>query len=400
MTVRRNSATLPDEVQALWFVCRCVGICEKDFPSVPRSTLRRAVSGQKIAASNRNRIRLMLETALFERFRRPSSPISHTNNVTDQIVSNLLSLYRRIRPRLSTDRVAAEKVLWIVTEHVVIPTVFTIVAKARQGGTGTEFQGAECWYLPSKSHTPIQRVLDFWLRTAGLVTAHGLSKRLHARSQKSEAEPIEDPNSLKKRIQRWLTGEVKPSFAELDRIMDDVANAAPEVRWLDGAVAWKARLRLAFAIQTACELACGAFSKDVPLQFASLFKDEINEPTPCDLNGFLSTPHSYFAARLYARQLQRIGRLEEVLRYEEGQICETYGPEVSDHEIKRRGDEIMWQMHPGCRFLAFIEQQAQACGVLKGRNATEDFFALDEFLFDLGIQELNGIIKKKRSRRA
>jgi hypothetical protein len=396
MNSRQIQTGLPNQVRALWFVCRCFGICEKDLPNISRVTLSRAFADEKISSEKLQEIQRGLETCLFERFRSSRAPVSSTNSLTDEIVSSLLSLYMRILPRLDTRNVSKKKALWLVLEHVVVPTIFAVMVRLRDLGTGTEFHGTESWYLPTQTQKPIQRVLDYWLRTAGLITAHGVSKRFDKKHQKTEPRATATPpDSLKRRVQRWLSGEVKPLLNELHRFVDEIGK---EVSWLDSPSAWKARLTLAYAIQTACEEADHFFSgaRQTPsMQLAEIYRKEVNAPALCDGQKILTQPHTYFAARLHQQHLDKTGQLKTIVASVPSHLSAQFGPEVSTNEIRDWQQEADWKMNPGNWLLAFHEREAQRAGRVGSEPSVENHVRLGEYIFDLGVRELSRLMKRK-----
>jgi len=196
---------------------------------------------------------------------------------------------------------------------VFVPTIFAILAQFRRLGTGSEFQGTECWYLPTRKQKPVQRVLEYWFRTAGLQTPYGLSKRV-GRKQKDPESQVGGVKfeSLKHRAKRWLNGEANPSPQDLEAFVDEIAQ---ETSWLDRGAVWKARFVLASAIQNAGDEA-DAFFKSVrrnpSIRLSEIFGKVVDKPDFCDVDRFLAQPHTYFASRLIQQRMRQTGELKRI----------------------------------------------------------------------------------------
>ena len=77
----------------------------------------------------------------------------------------------------------------------------------------------------------------------------------------------------------------------------------------------------------------------------------------------------------------------------------AFPPETSDEEISRYRDEVNWQANPGNWLLERLREKAVAAGRLKpDSSSTAGYFALDSYVFDLGVEELNIILESKRKR--
>ena len=191
MKVPTHDTRLPNETGALWFACQCFGIREEHLKRVwlengvkhedcaSREQLARARAEVGPASDTRKRVELVLWDALLGRFRRAGiAPASIPNNFTDEATTTLLILYQRLRPRLDVRDVPVSAALWVLTENVFLPTLYSVILRFQGLGLGTEFHVDRCWYLPrcsdEKVVMPVPHVLDCWLRATGLRIFYGL----------------------------------------------------------------------------------------------------------------------------------------------------------------------------------------------------------------------------------
>jgi hypothetical protein len=178
---------------------------------------------------------------------------------------------------------------------------------------------------------------------------------------------------LRRKIDRWLKGETPPDAPILHKLVNQFAD---NISWLDEPDTWKARLTLACAMQNVCDLMDEYFKPiqiDSSLALSEMVKRISKERIVCDDNKFLAASHSFFAARLLQLRWQKKGK---------------------------------WQPDPldtGNWFLETIGKMAVADGYVESSKPhVTNYVMLEEYLFGLGVSELNHILasQKKRGRRA
>ncbi|MGH7976789.1 MAG: hypothetical protein ACREDS_00280 [Limisphaerales bacterium] len=372
---------LPDDVRALFFVCDCFGLGEHQLDSY-RMKLNRARSGSDISPEERERIR----QSLFLNVRKAiQTPVSRATFVTDNLAIRLLELYAKVRPHLLNPPASNLNVLWLVAERVLVPTAYLIIRRKQHLGLGTEFLGVNCWYLPQmagqKVRKPVQRVLDCWLRVAGLRTDYRVSKEIGT-------------ETVRRKVNRWLEGKNQPTLLELYQLIDEFSG---KVKWLDEPDSWKARFTLACAAQRAWDKVDSFFKPVCPAparQLTRTFCDLAGKPVLNDERGLLTLPDTFFASCLLQSCLKQEGKLEEILAPARQNRNASFGVEDPDEKIEKWRRQAEWEANPGNWFLEFIQKQATAKGHFKRGGHT----ALKEHLFNLGIEELNRLVREQNKR--
>jgi len=330
---------------------------KKDFPpKIWRETVRRAKRDEDIWQEATKTVH---REAVYDLIRRQKGkPMwSVTGKVADELVSVLLSLYARLLPKLDLHGACPTKALWLLVKNVFVPTVYAKLVQEWRRGLGNEFLGEICWYLPMKScgqiEKPFPRVLNYWMRVAGFQTTYQIAKA---------AGNI----SLRRKIDRWLAGNILPDPRVLQRLAKKFAT---KTSWLDESDTWQARLMLASAMQNICDLMDEYFKpiqKDASLVMVKMFKRISKERIVCDDQNFLAGSHSFFATRLLQRRWQTNGK---------------------------------WQPDPldqGNWLREKIRTMANADGFIKlSKPSVENHLILEEYLFDLGVSELNQILRSR-----
>jgi len=209
-------------------------------------TLSRARRGKDMPEETLKEVEQRLRTCIYQRLRTQGAPISHPNSVTDTVFSVLINLYERLLPKLQVGGLSEPQVMWVLAESVFVPTVFAVFVENRSHGLGSEFRGSDCWYVPVKGEAAFQRVLGYWLRAADLHTGYGLSKHLSPAGQPVDQREDRIKDNLKSKFEDWTSGRSVPQ--SLSEVYEYVDQLAQQVAWLDESDAWKARLRLAFAV--------------------------------------------------------------------------------------------------------------------------------------------------------
>jgi hypothetical protein len=321
--------------------------------------------------------------ALYDRILRQSDQplLGFTGHLTERLSFAALRLYEKISPKLNTEGVSPADTLWVLFEEVFVPTIFLELALNWQRGLGTEFQIENCWYLPliekNARLNPISRVLRCWFRAAGFRYAHDLGKALD--------------DSVRRKVDRWLSGECVPKLCEAHALVDQFAD---DVRWLDSPDDWKTRFTLGCASKKLCEAVDVFFQATQPdssLKIVEMLQKINADGVAVDHGGVLAESHTFFAARLMQRRLQNEEKWDEEImarvRDTQARKCPT---NPSEDEIEQFRREIEWGMKPGNWFLEFINREVTTAK--RGTN-------LQERIFDVGIHELNRILSTKRGRR-
>jgi len=403
-----GESSLPNQFAALRFVCGCFGIEMPQMGAMLKTVREREKGPDKYFPRALNRVMLneaerglgrwcqaleiLGHEALYDRIRRQKGEplFGFTGDLTEQLGFGLLRLYQKIVPRLKTEGVSIQNVLWVLAEEVFVPALFVELAENWQSGLGTELRIETCWYLPVAEGRdvvkPVSRVLRCWLKAAGFRYAYDFGK-------------LND--SVRRKVERWLKGDCVPEIGEAHALVEKFAD---EVSWLDGPDDWKTRFTLACAMQKLC----GAIDKffeagrgNCSLKLADTLRAIPNERIAVDDGRVLFDRETFFAARLLQRRLQREGR---------------WGPEVSDfvkdwHTMVPAGAsrmaidafrrEHLWRMNPGNWFLRFIGRELGDVNAARmGKAALENSEGLQAGILNIGIAELNRILDLKRGQRA
>ena len=336
----------------------------KYFPrKMWRETARRAKNDEGLWQDG---MKTLYREAAYDLIRRQNGkPLwSFTGKVTDELISVLLNLYARLRPKLELQGVQTNEALWLLVENVFVPTVYAKLAQECRRGLGNEFLGEICWYLPIKSRgrieKPLPRVLDYWMRVAGFQTTYQIAK-------------ASGQISLRRKIDRWLNDGIFPDPKILQRL---AKKFAARTSWLDEPDTWKARLMMACAMQNVCDLMDEYFKpvkKDSSLVMVKMFKRISKECIGCDDNKILAADHNFFAARLVQLRWRKNGKRKP--------------------NLPEQGNSVLDK----------IRNMAIADGFIKhGKSSVENDIMLDEYLFELGVRELNQRLcsRRKKGRRA
>jgi len=413
----RPQATLPGLGRTQAFVCSCFGISEKELdatlqrirtytPDAERHFPRKwsrvlPVRADAKKSRRREAILTVQREAIYDRIvRERGRPlIASTGFVTEKIVFSLLRLYEKLLPQLHLGRCSKPDVLWILTEHVFLPTVFIHLIKAHRNGLGPEFAGEKCWYFPikeaAKTVKPVQRILDYWSRTSALFTPYGASVRFAPVAKKEVEKLANKRDSIKKRFERWRSGEVLPTLDDLHRFLED---AGSNVEWLDDPAAWKARFTLALAAHSIADAMDEMFSQTRPnasLSLALTMGKIAAEGIVCDDEMKLANPMVFFGVRLLQLKLQRDRHWQKIISASNSNLP-PFPPFTTIEEDEAHRRKIQRQMNPGNHLLEFIKTTAVTDGIARHRP-----FALADYLFELSVSELNRMLatEKKAGRR-
>jgi hypothetical protein len=411
-------AALPGLGEAQGFVCRCFGISEKNLDATlqrirshtpdadrhfPRKWSRVLPVRADAKKSRRREVILTIQReALYDRIRREHGKplISSTGDVTEKIVFSLLRLYEKLFPKLQLGRCSKAEALWVLTEHVFLPTIFIHLIRAHREGLGPEFAGEKCWYFPvregSKIVKPIPRLLDYWSRASALFTPYRTGFRFVAKAKSESVELVNKRDSIKKRFERWRSGEDLPTLDDLHRFVED---AGSEVAWLDNPAAWKARFTLALAAHSIADAMDEIFYETQPhasLIIAEVMSKMATEGIVCDDEMRLADPAVFFAVRLWQLKLMRDGHWQKIISASIANLP-PFPPFTTVEADEEHRQKIYWQMNRGNHLLEAIKTTAATDGVSRQHP-----FALDDYLLELGVSELNRMLaaqNKKAGRR-
>jgi len=407
-------AVLPGLGQAQAFVCSCFGISEKNLDATlqrirshtpdadqhfPRNWSRvLPVRADAKKSRRREAILTIQREALYDRICRDhGQPLpATTSGVTEKIVFSLLRLYEKLLPKLNLGRCSKAEALWILTENVFLPTIFIHLISAHRDGLGPEFAGGKSWYFPiregSKIVKPIPRLLDYWSRTSALFTPYRTGFRFVAKSKNESDKLAQKRDSIKKRFERWRLGEDLPTLDDLHHFVDD---AGSDVSWLDEPAAWKARFTLALAAHSICDAMDEMFSEIRPhasLSLAGVMSKMATEGIVCDDGKKLADSTVFFAARLWQLKLKRDGHWQIIISAKTTNLPQ-FPPFTTVEADDEHRQKIAWQMNPGNHLLEAIKTTATTDGVSRHHP-----FALDDYLVELGVSELNRFLTAERKK--
>lgn len=407
MTRSSENQSLPNDVAAWWFACRCFGIQEKELNGGRRIAvqLKRAITGKEITVQEQNKFSVLLSNALAERFRRfGKSPHGCANEFADEFVFSSLNLYRRLREEgLDASGILQIRLWSVLTEHVFLPTLFVTMLKWHRQALGTELRGAQSWYLPlvegDEIVRPIERVLGCWMRVAGLGTPYAVSMALFPRGKNAtETEEREQKReAAKTKVKRWLDRTTVPTLGNVETL---VRKLEDRVTWLDDRNSWIARFRLASAVQHALAVADQTFrikGRTLSERIASDLKNISQEGIVQDDDGLLTGGHTFFAARLLQRRLKAEGKFDAIIAPSRKPISLNLDASATDDEVQLRKQQIQRAHNPGNWFLEHIRNR----GVKESKPKANDWPAmghaqLHNYILSLGVQELNCLLHEKK----
>jgi hypothetical protein len=175
---------------------------------------------------------------------------------------------------------------------------------------------------------------------------------------------------------------------------------AAESSWLGESADWKTRFTLACAMQNVCDVMDDYFKElfeDSSLKLANIIKRITGEGIACDDENILADSHRFFATRLWQLKIKRDKNWDKMVAPPKASKSEKFPEFVSIEEDERIRNQMFRQMNPGNRFLEAIMRMSTSDGCFRGNDfSAQNFIALDKYLFELGVHELNCMIKKKR----
>lgn len=381
-------ATLTAEIAILRHVAAAFGIGQKQFKEVNRMLLGRSARGGTRDLAKLQQVHAAMLDAVLKYFRRAGTAgAGGANEFADWMIMQALNLYPRAVRALCGDATPGPVELRLLVEEVLVPTAFALMLwpSPFTGGRmipslGHEFDGPLSWYLPDDGRA-FCAVWDRWLRVTGFRTPCGFSK---------------DSGSMREQGKRWLAGETLPSIEDIDRT---VRRYADRVAWLDKPDAWKARLRLARALQHFRRMEEKALRPRHPLpptlqtQIAAINKEGVL----CDPDGWLANPGIFFAVRLIQKHLIREGRWDDATRSSRTRISRRFSLRVSDARIAELKARDQRRLDPAYRFVRYLARRGKiplgpAFSALPFRARG----AFEAYIVRLGLEELARLRDAKR----
>lgn len=382
-----DEAELRGEITVLIRVAAAFGITQKGLDGANRMSLLRARTKATLPTLRRTHQALL--TLVLRYFRAHGFAGSGgANAFADSMLMISLRLHTRVTKELTQDGALTPADLRLLIEEVLVPTAFAVMSASYTGrpgwgarGLGCEFEGPRSWYL-SKTNRPFTEILVRWLRVAGFRTPCGFSR---------------DSANLKKQVSRWITGKTLPSIEDMDSLVERYKE---RVDWLDDANTWKARFRLARALQSLWVSAEEYFAAQrLPslTPITELFERINADGILRDHDGLLADPGIFFAVRLVQLRLRRDGEFAAVIRPKRAGYQRVFPPSVSDAEIDRWRARIDRRMDVGHQFVRYLARRGRirfgpelSCPSIAAEQNFEDY------VLRLGIDELRRLREERR----
>lgn len=384
-----RSTELRNEIAVLARTAAALGIGRKGMEKVSRMALSRATSGGTRRLTSLQRTHQALMELVMRYFRRHGFAGSGgANTFADNMLMASLRLYARVKNELAPKRALTPLELRLLVEEVLVPTAFSILSSSRPVGLGAEirglgfeFDGAKSWYLPADAR-PLTAILDRWLKVAGFRTPCGFSR---------------DSTNMKTQVSRWMAGSHLPSIDDMDALVDRYKD---RVDWLDDVAAWKARLRLARALQSLW-VSTGKYlaAHDIlPLTSPKQLFETINaDQVLRDADGLLAGSQVFFAVRLVQLRLKHEGKLAAAIQPPRTTFSRGFSPSATDEQIARWQARAQKRLDIGYRFARFLARRGGIpLGSELSRPSLHAAAAFEEHLIRLGVGELKRLRKERR----
>ena len=209
--------------------------------------------------------------------------------------------------------------------------------------------------------------------------------------------PTDSADQTKKQVSRWLKGETLPSIEDLDSLVERYSQ---RVEWLDGADAWKARFRLARALQHLWVSAEGYFSTHHnfrPRSAKILFETINAEKILRDADGLLANPEIFFAVRLVQQKLQREGILEDAITPKRKNWMRSFPLSSTEGEIDRYRLRASRRLDVGHRLVRYLARRGRIpLGPELGRPSLKVMARFEAYVFSVGVRELKRMRNERR----
>jgi len=398
---------LPSASQAFLFARDCLGLNSvasgklTDPTGKRRQELRRFRT--KTNSGQTSRVHQKMESQFYSVFRQYRiGDFGHGYAVMDEPALAMLAIYCDILPKLRNVNRPAIEVLWALAEHVFVPTLVCIWSRHWRAGIGQEFAGEASWYLPTEHEgeieKPFTRIFRFWMRTVGCGSINQLAQRLRESGNCSKGE-LQD--SLRQKLGRWLKDSGPVSLHELFGFVDAMKT---EAQWLGEPGDWKARFALALAIQRLMDAVDDILStdeKDPSRKLAAWFRATAREGVIVDDSGILAQPKTHFAVRLIQRRLMKTKQWEKIVRTPKQYRQMRFAKTKTEEEIRARIAVAEYNAKPGNRFAAWmLRNAANSSRLASAPNSLESYMAVQDFIFDTGVAELQHLMRRKNKRSA
>jgi len=376
-------------IRVLRLAAVAFGILQKEFTD-DRMRLWRSAEGQTRGLEELKQVEAALNNAILGRTRVwDRAGGGGANEFTDRMLQHSLRLYPDACAKIRVGASLGPTELRLFITEVLVPTAFAEMCTTRSSvadhplvGLGREFDGPSSWYAPEDGKV-FRALLDRWLRVMGYRTPCGFSR---------------DSDQLKDEVKRWWKGGLLPRCERLDRLVM-AKKYADRVAWLDDAQNWKARLRLARALQFLGKQASEYFGdqggEPVPSlheQFTAINAEEV----ATDPEGWLSDPRIFWAVRLVQRHLKLSGRWDAVTQGSRRGMRRKFSRRVSDAQIEVHRRAEMRNLSPGYRL---IQHLAREGGITLG----DDFYdsiksreKVEQLVLNFGFVELCRLAKEER----
>ena len=372
-------------VRATWFACKCFGITAEGC-NLAREDIKRAIANNAMTL----RVEHALSCKLYWFLRAADSPIgfSWSRNVCDATVSTCLGLYRRLRPRLSPQKGDEKQLQWLLMEKVWLPTFIAILKERRSLGHNNELEPSEFWYLADRL-PPFQVAVDYWLRVAGLITAHGVAR---SRRQAFEQTDLDAANeeALRKRVGRWQKCALPKT---LDRIFEDVDATAQRLERIERPVQMKGRLVVGFALQRVLNAIDKSFGqidgKPASEQTKNLFFRLNDGRFALARHETLKSTHLQFALRLIWDRWHEEGwrpQHIDVSPYK----CINSSDRLED--MSTAFEEALYRASPEAQFIERLAQTACSSEAIRDEH---DSLGLEEFVLNAAAGNLTLILEQR-----
>lgn len=397
-TIQGASEGLPDPSRAFALICECFGLNRTPESKVtdPTGKLRQGFHRffNSTRAKQSDLARSRMEQLLYSLFRRHErDDFGHAYAVMDETAAITCYLYQELSGRLNPEGRSPKRILWLLAEHVLVPTLLAIWARHWPTELGHEFAGDQSWYLPvtvgAEVDLPFARVFSYWMRVAGIRSTNQLATMLLESGCCPKSERVD---TLRKKLDRWKRGEGLVSLTELYGYLDALET---EVEWLAEPGDWKARFALALAMQRFFEKADRYFKNldaKPSSRFAAWFRTSARNGILTDDDGFLAEPTTCFAIQSIQKRLKKNGVWSKLAAAGQSQMW--FGAGVSEEEIRRRIAEGERNAKVGNRLVDWIRREAESSGRLsRGNNSSDYRLSLQRYIFDLGVREIQMFVR-------
>jgi hypothetical protein len=400
---RKESLGLPNGFSAAKLACDCFDIGLKDlqrsllllrsnelepalFPkNVRAQTIKRAQSfeGKKTKALQA----IAMHAVYIRALREDSSPTGPMRaHFAQELVRTLVFFHERLVAKLHVSGMGRRGLLRVLVEDVFLPLVYVKLETVQNPlHRNPEFDPANCWYLPRKesdgTQFPFQRVLRLWMHSTGRRYAYDFGK--------------DGNDGLRRNIENWLSGKSVPSPSDIWDLVNSYHGKDSD---LGSAQDWKARLFLASAASRLWKRVDEYFAPELShasLHFAARLADLRGEGVAIDAGNELFDVHTFFAARLLQRRwFQTREWSPQAIPSDIDIPCESIGAGIVDPDVA--ASDLRVPVFPGDRCLDYMMKQIR-CATNNTIESAPRFRSRSEAIFDLGVEEMNRILRMQKA---